>query len=52
MKLIYRDITYSIIYIAMTDEVSAKKNYVKPKCPNGKLKTYCGECGGAMMDKG
>ena len=33
----------------MTDEIGAKKKYVGPKCPRGKLKTYCGECGGGSI---
>ena len=33
----------------MTNKVSVKKKYVQPKCPHGKQKRYCSECGGYSM---
>ena len=44
--MLRKQITYSIIFKIMTDEIGAKKKYVGPKCARGQLKTYCGECGG------
>ena len=51
MKLNIKGITYSDIYIRLTDEIGSKKKYVRPKCPHGKHKTYCGVCGGGCICK-